>query len=261
MAGGFIQLNRDERVVELMRMAPNAFLLLTQIALRVRRTTGGINPHHLEIGEAVVGDFRSIGLSEQTYRTAKLQLSDWKMATFRATTRGTIASLYDSSIYDVNLKTGNGQANGKPTDGQRTANGQLTTNEECNNEKNGKKPPSGVQGGESRLPTSPMSQRISALFRKRHTTEWSEKDIVKYKDLGSKLLTDENMTVIEAYYAVERAKGTSGPERGIHRRNLSTFLNNFTCELDRAREWRENGAQPKIRPAAANPHLQGARAV
>ena len=33
-----------------------------------------------------------------------------------------------------------------------------------------------------------------------------------------------------AYYVSERAKG----DKGWHRRDASTFLNNFSCELDRA---------------------------
>ena len=37
--------------------------------------------------------------------------------------------------------------------------------------------------------------------------------------------------MIERYYCVERAKGG----HGAHRRDLTTFLNNYEGELDRAR--------------------------
>lgn len=42
-----------------------------------------------------------------------------------------------------------------------------------------------------------------------------------------------DIDLLGRYYAVERKKG----EKGIHRRDLSTLLNNFPSELDRATLW------------------------
>lgn len=87
-----------------------------------------------------------------------------------------------------------------------------------------------------RLPTTPQSKRIASLFNRRHTTAWSQREVRAYKALGT--ITDEELSLLESYYASERAKG----EEGIHRRDLSTFLNNFHGELDRAR-----AAKPAVR--------------
>lgn len=81
------------------------------------------------------------------------------------------------------------------------------------------------------LPTSEPSRRISTLFHRKPTTEWAPKDIKTFKGLAKrKVLTSESLDLIETYYAKERAKG----DNGRHRRDLSTFLNNFDGELDRA---------------------------
>ena len=80
-------------------------------------------------------------------------------------------------------------------------------------------------------------QRIATLFGRRNTTAWSEKEVRRYKVLVKDgYLTNEDMDLIERYYAFQRRKG----DKGIHRRDLYTFLNNFPGELDRAREWDSN---------------------
>ena len=77
-------------------------------------------------------------------------------------------------------------------------------------------------------------QRIATLFGRRNTTAWSEKEVRRYKVLVKDgYLTNEDMDLIERYYAFQRRKG----DKGIHRRDLYTFLNNFPGELDRARAW------------------------
>lgn len=45
----------------------------------------------------------------------------------------------------------------------------------------------------------------------------------------------DDLTLVELYYAFERKKG----DKGIHRRDLATFLNNYGGEVDRARLWAE----------------------
>jgi hypothetical protein len=114
---GFIKLNRSQDSLELVK-DHNAFILLSVIALRARRKDT-FNLDNLEPGEALLGDFRKYGLTEQKYRTAKMKLEKWNFATFRATNRGTIAKLLDSSVYDINVGTNNGQNNVQATDKQR----------------------------------------------------------------------------------------------------------------------------------------------
>lgn len=87
------------------------------------------------------------------------------------------------------------------------------------------------------LPTTEESKAIADLFSRRHSTEWSDREIKLFRDARKKgLLTMENITILTAYYGAERRKG----DEGIHRRDLGTFLANITGELDRAR-----AAKPK----------------
>jgi hypothetical protein len=91
------------------------------------------------------------------------------------------------------------------------------------------------------LPTTDNAKRIATLFRRRLTTAWSEKEVKAYKKICP--IEPEELSVLEGYYEAERAKG----EEGIHRRDLLTFLNNFTGEVDRARQFegsrkKKNGA-------------------
>lgn len=84
------------------------------------------------------------------------------------------------------------------------------------------------------FPTSEPAKRIAALFHRKLTTAWSEKEIKTFRKLVKLHCFDDlsDLALIERYYASERRK-----ERGIHRRDLSTFLNNFLGELDRANDW------------------------
>jgi len=132
----FIKLFRTDVTYELLR-DKSAFMLLTQIALRARRTDI-FNVTGLKPGEALVGDYKSIGLSRQNYRSALQRLEKWKFITTRATTKGTIATICNNDVYDVNIKAGNQQANQRPTNSQPTANHRPTTNKNDKNEKNDK---------------------------------------------------------------------------------------------------------------------------
>ena len=103
-------MSRGADVDELMRF-PFAFLLLTQIARRAVRTSQKFNPHNLYPGQALIGDHHSIGASLQNYRTAKARLDEWGFATFKPTNRGTIATLLDTRVYDINVDSSNNPTN------------------------------------------------------------------------------------------------------------------------------------------------------
>ena len=118
--GGFIKLNRSPEALELAR-DPNAFTLLAIIAMRARRNSE-FNFHNLKHGEALIGDYKNYGLTEQKYRTAKKKLKNWKFITTRTTNRGTIAKLINSAIWDINIQKGNEPPNSQATGKQRTGN-------------------------------------------------------------------------------------------------------------------------------------------
>lgn len=121
----YIKLMRSEIVVQLLR-DPNAFVLATVIAYRARRTDS-FNVHGLDVGEALIGDHASYGLTRQQYRGAMQRLKKWQIATFRSTNKGTIAKLADSSVYDINVEMDNQQANQPATIEQPSSNQQTTT--------------------------------------------------------------------------------------------------------------------------------------
>ena len=118
---GFIQLLRTEPADELLRY-PNAFTLLTLIALRARREVPQINPHGLQIGEAMIGDHAAVGLSRQEFRSALSNLQKWSLVTIRATNKGTIAKLSGTSIYDINAGACNQPSNQPATSQQPASN-------------------------------------------------------------------------------------------------------------------------------------------
>jgi hypothetical protein len=124
---GWVKAMRTEAAFELMKASPSAYILAINIAFRAR-WSDGFNQHRLAIGEALLGDFKSYGMSEQEYRTAKQHLFEWGFATFKSTNKGTVGKLTDSRLFEVSRQTSNGQNNRRATDSQRTSNERATTN-------------------------------------------------------------------------------------------------------------------------------------
>lgn len=89
------------------------------------------------------------------------------------------------------------------------------------------------------IPTSPEAIRISTLYRRRKTTPWSAKEIRAFKSLLP--IVAEDLDLVCRYEESEMAKG----DKGKHRRDLATFLNNYQGEVDRAREWESNKSSPQ----------------
>ena len=132
----YVQLFRSESTYELMK-EPAAFMLLTIIALRAQRTTQ-FNSANLKIGQAFVGDHKSIGLSRQQYRAALKKLEKWKFITTKATNRGTIVTLCNDEVYNINEEFGEPADNHQPTIKQPSGNHQATTTNNVNNKKKDK---------------------------------------------------------------------------------------------------------------------------
>ena len=137
MGDGYVQFIKGNEFWELIKRSHAAFTLLSVIAQRARRINSRIS--NLKIGEAMIGDFKNYGMSEQNYRTAKAILEECGLVTLKPTSEGTIAKIINTSIFDINIEEGNGQINTQPTDSQRTGNGRVTTNNNVNKEKNDKK--------------------------------------------------------------------------------------------------------------------------
>ena len=129
----WIAYHRSDEAEELQARHPNAFLLLAQIARRARWKDCPIKK--LKAGQALVGDWKKAGIqSEMAYRIAKDVLSDCGLATFKGTTKGTVATLTGSGVFSLSELENNGQGNEQATDEQRTNNGRATTNVQGNKE-------------------------------------------------------------------------------------------------------------------------------
>ena len=131
----FLKAMRSEEATFL-DLNPNANHLLNVIARRSRRSPCLLNK--LDIGECFVG-FKSVGLTEQQYRTAKKHLEKMDLVAFRVARRltggvtsgVTVARLMNTRVYDTNTIEGNAT----PTPKQRQPNANLTSNKECKNER------------------------------------------------------------------------------------------------------------------------------
>lgn len=107
----FLKLIDSDETEYLLNHKPNAFILLTIIARRARRTNG--HPDGLKSGQCYIG-WTSSGLSEREYRTAKKILEmrahlkivetcrTRKKSTTGQTTVGTLVQLISSTVYDIN---------------------------------------------------------------------------------------------------------------------------------------------------------------
>ncbi len=163
MGRSFIKLLRAEDTFELLQDS-NAFSLLTMVALRAKRT-GGISLLDLKAGQALVGDLEKLGMTEGQYRAAKKRLERLGLATFMGTRKGTIATLSNDMIFDINIDSDNDQEDDLTTTTPRTNNNQTTTNKNFNKIKKIKKDhdrPPDFLGAESNSAT------ISNLIRE----EW-----------------------------------------------------------------------------------------
>jgi hypothetical protein len=130
----YIKLKRTPETLEIFKK-PKAFTLLSLIAYRARRTSN-FSSDNLEIGEALIGDHKSAGLTRQEYRSALFWLKTRQFITTRATNKGTIAKLINTDVFDPNFEKGNHQTNQPITIQQPSSNHPVTTNKNDKNERN-----------------------------------------------------------------------------------------------------------------------------
>ena len=129
----FVMCKRNELLVsEILNKNPHAFVLRFFIAVRAWRGPG-VSPRDCDIGEALIGDYSKMGMTEQKYRTAKKHLEKMGFITTKSTNKGTVAKLINTKLFDPNFELGNEQINGQITSKQRAVNEQVTTNNNCKN--------------------------------------------------------------------------------------------------------------------------------
>jgi hypothetical protein len=118
----FIMCNRNEILVsDILNRNPNAFILLYFIAMRAWRGPRR-SPRDCDMGEALIGDYSKMGMSQQNYRTAKKHLEKMGFITTKSTTKGTVEKLVNTQLFDLNFDFGNEQINGHLTNKQRASN-------------------------------------------------------------------------------------------------------------------------------------------
>jgi uncharacterized protein YdaU (DUF1376 family) len=153
-AAGWFRAMRTPDAIELIHANPWAFVLAYVIAYR-SQYSDTFNRHNLKLGEALLGDYASIGMTQQQYRTAKAQLAEWRFATFRATNKGTIGKLMDTRLFSVFRLEGNDQNNKRVTNEQRTGNERVTTTKNIRGKKKEK-------NGKDSASDSPLSSELGA---------------------------------------------------------------------------------------------------
>ncbi len=93
-----------ERGKELLQEDPQAYLLLSQIAFRAKRTSRNYSRVPLKENQAFIGDHENCGLSAQQYKDTKERLERHGLAIFHATNQGTIATLTGTDVFDINAE-------------------------------------------------------------------------------------------------------------------------------------------------------------
>ena len=142
MVSGFIKMNRTPEALELIRVDPKAFALLSLIALRAQWSDRQ-NFHNLAPCEALVGDHESAGLTRQEQRTRLARLVKWGFLTTQTTNKGTVARLIDTRVFEVYCES----ATSKSTRTQPATNQQSTTtkkDKKAKQERNGISAPIGA---------------------------------------------------------------------------------------------------------------------
>ena len=99
----FVKFVRNsDRYFWLIKKRPSAFVLLSLIANRARRTDEEGLKIKLDIAEALVGDHDSYKASESVYRTdIKFLVKHGLILKTRADRRGTVVKLVDTDIFDI----------------------------------------------------------------------------------------------------------------------------------------------------------------
>jgi len=123
----YVKLCRSQETDILLAKQPKAFLLLSVVAMRAKRTSDN-NAFNLTIGQSLIGDHDNYGLTRQEYRTAVSFLEDNNFISTSTSGLGTVATLLNNVVFDIN-----------PEGEQLPPNHKATTNKNNNKNKKEKK--------------------------------------------------------------------------------------------------------------------------
>ncbi len=179
----FIKTFRSNESEQLMRY-PSCLILLLQISLRAKRTNS-LDLNGLEIGEALIGDHDSIGLTQQQYRTAKRNLKKWGFITTKSTNKGTIAKLINTDVFDINIELDNDQTNERIAHQKLSNNNQITTNNKNKNEKKEKNVKNHVSDAFLKLTQRGIEEPVAKDLTARNSEEFIEMKILQFDYLES----------------------------------------------------------------------------
>jgi hypothetical protein len=174
------------------------------------------------------------GMSEDEQRTARKNLKKLNLLEERH------LRLHHKMFYRVNFEKLDALFAAKFTRFPETGNGNLGRLTSpvskpykistCTNTSEGEDFPS--NGHEPAQPQPSLNQlRLGRLFKRRDSTRWSAKELKALKALGE--IPEHEMSIIEAYYTHAHS-----PDSDYRRRDLQTLLNNWSGELDRARNFK-----------------------
>lgn len=187
MSQGFIKLYR-EKAVELLEDDPKAYLLLSQIALRARRTDKEYSRVLLKANQAFIGDPEKAGLTAQEYKNAKKRLTQYGLVIFQSCNKGTIATLINKDIFDINAEeniTVNKPAisPAKNQSYQPTKNQQTTTKEPMEIHQETKKEPL-TRKEEAKKATTIVADAFlyNCLQKHQQLSDIEKQDLMKYSE-------------------------------------------------------------------------------
>jgi hypothetical protein len=124
----------------------------------------------------------------------------------------TLLTVCNYDTYQSNQHGDNTQNDEQPTHSQHTANTQITTNNELKNER-------------IKELKKYIKEKINELFRRRDTTEWSDKEKKELNKIANRADCIQECDLIVKLY---------NSEFKFKRKNVVTLLNNWNGELDHA---------------------------
>lgn len=175
---GWIAMNRTDESERLQERHPAAFLLACQVARRARWQHSRCTITGLAYGQAMVGDWKRAGLkSEKSYVHAKGVLQRAGLVEFKGTNRGTVATLMDARIFQLDPTARGEQTGGQEGDekgkvkGERKVRlGASKKTERSQTEERETTPPLALVGSASECESDPIEDAVAEIWEASHAT-------------------------------------------------------------------------------------------
>lgn len=223
---GFIKYLRSEEAKNL-QSCMSANHLLCVIAFRASRTGNPVKG--IKQGEALIGDYKEVGMSRGQYRVALKNLKGWGYITTRTTNKGTIASLANNRVWDVNVKESDHQSNHQATIKQPSNNHY----KECKKER--KKEVYTQKEGFQEFPKVAKNNLGSKRkLAKKNSSDWTQLDVTLANYSFPSTFSDDLCEAILSYFRYMENKA------GVNWGNISTIkaqmrhLNDFKLKYSDA---------------------------